>query len=99
MRLTAQQRIQIVTKIKEVLGDEVQVMLFGSRVDDSAKGGDIDLYIKTPNPIEDLAKSIMMIEAKLILVLGDQKIDIVLDAPNVQKSTIHHVAQQTGVVL
>lgn len=99
MRLTQKQITQIKKMTAEVFGDEVQVYLFGSRLDDQKKGGDIDLYIKTSNPVEDLAQSIMVIEAKLILALGDQKFDILLDAPNVQKSTIHDVAQQTGVLL
>ncbi len=99
MRITKQQRTHIVTKTKEVMGDDVQVMLFGSRVNDLEKGGDIDLYIKTPNLVEDPAQSIMAIEAKLILALGDQKIDILLNAPNLQKHTIHQVAEQTGVLL
>jgi len=99
VRITEQQRTHIVTKIKEVMGNDVKIMLFGSRVDDLAKGGDIDLYIKTSRSVENLAKSIMAIEAKLILTLGDQKFDIVLDAPNVQKNKIHQIAQQTGVLL
>jgi predicted nucleotidyltransferase len=99
MRITEQQRTQIVAKIKEVMGGEVNIMLFGSRVNDLAKGGDIDLYIKTPNPVENLSKNIMAIEAKLISALGDQKFDILLDAPNLPKSKILQVAQQTGILL
>jgi len=72
MRITEQQRTHIVTKIKEVMGDDAQVMLFGSRVSDLAKGGDIDLLVKTPSPIKDPAQSLMRIEAKLILAQGDQ---------------------------
>lgn len=99
MKITEKQHTHIVAKIKEVMGDDVQIMLFGSRVNDLAKGGDIDLYIKTPNPVENLAQSIMAIEAKLILTLGDQKFDILLDAPNLQKSKMYQVAQQTGILL
>jgi predicted nucleotidyltransferase len=32
--------------IRRVLGDDPMVWVFGSRVDDGAKGGDIDLYVE-----------------------------------------------------
>lgn len=46
MRLSPDQIQAIKTTAQDVLGDGVQVLLFGSRVDDSRKGGDIDLYIQ-----------------------------------------------------
>jgi len=49
-----------------------KVILFGSRIYDDKKGGDIDLYIDEDLSIEEIAK----IKAKLILNLGDRKIDI-----------------------
>jgi len=58
--------------IKEVLKNK-KVILFGSRVDDSVKGGDIDLYIDEDLDIEEIAK----LKAKLIKKIGDRKIDIV----------------------
>lgn len=45
------------------------IYLFGSRVDDNNKGGDIDLYIKT----EDTDKLV-----KLKNLIGEQKKDVVL---------------------
>ena len=58
--------------IKEVLKNK-KVILFGSRVDESVKGGDIDLYIDEDLDIEEIAK----LKAKLIKKIGDRKIDIV----------------------
>jgi len=49
-----------------------KVILFGSRIYNDKKGGDIDLYIDEDLNIQEIAK----IKAKLILNLGDRKIDI-----------------------
>ena len=43
MRLTDQQHAIIRTTVTETFGSEADVWLFGSRVDDAKRGGDIDL--------------------------------------------------------
>lgn len=47
MRLTAQQTVHILTCTREILGHDANVTLFGSRLDDSKRGGDLDLLIET----------------------------------------------------
>ncbi len=44
MRLTPRQQQIIREAARDVFGTEARVWLFGSRVDDSRRGGDIDLY-------------------------------------------------------
>ena len=46
MRLTSAQHQDIKKYFLEVF-EEGQIYLFGSRVDDAKRGGDIDLYIRT----------------------------------------------------
>jgi len=60
-------------------GTDVQVFLFGSRVDEAKKGGDIDLFIKNRN--EELLTLEVKIQflAELKTQIGDQKIDVVFD--------------------
>ncbi|KAF3981977.1 MAG: nucleotidyltransferase domain-containing protein [Methylococcales symbiont of Hymedesmia sp. n. MRB-2018] len=53
------------------------VFLFGSRVDDNIKGGDIDLYIVTDNR-KHLNKKKIDFLVDLKHKIGDQKIDIVV---------------------
>jgi predicted nucleotidyltransferase len=47
MRLTSYQETIIKKLTAEIFGSDARLMLFGSRVDDTKKGGDIDLYIET----------------------------------------------------
>jgi len=42
MRFTEQQIIFIKEKVEDIFGSEAVVRLFGSRVDDEMRGGDID---------------------------------------------------------
>lgn len=76
MRLTAFEISAIKQAAQTVFGAGAEVFLFGSRVDDAKRGGDIDLYIK-PQSGNDLAHKIkfqVLLEQKI----GEQKIDVVL---------------------
>ncbi|RKZ42061.1 MAG: nucleotidyltransferase domain-containing protein [Candidatus Parabeggiatoa sp. nov. 3] len=98
MRLT-QQEIQIIkSTVREVMGEKASVWLFGSRVDDSKRGGDIDLLIETDlsEPRERLLKK-SQLWAKLQLRLGEQRIDIIMAATHSEKQKlIEQVARETG---
>lgn len=74
MRLEIQDRSVISDAIHRADPDAI-IYLFGSRVDDAAKGGDIDLLV--------LSKKIHLMEkidilAQLHQSLGERKIDIVV---------------------
>jgi predicted nucleotidyltransferase len=53
--------------------------LFGSRLDEDRRGGDIDLLIATDLPPGQAARRRIDLLADLWLELGERKIDIVLD--------------------
>ena len=55
-----------------------QIYLFGSRVDDSKKGGDIDLYFVLTN-FDDLFDKKIKFLSRVKRELGDQKIDIIFN--------------------
>jgi predicted nucleotidyltransferase len=99
MRLTEQQIQVFKSTAHAVLGEGAQVTLFGSRVDDAKKGGDIDLLFTAPANIDNPAQTVGRIYAQLVRQLGDQKIDILLKAPNLQLQPIHTMAEQNGIQL
>jgi len=55
-----------------------EIFLFGSRVNDSKRGGDIDLFLEITNHTDLFEKKIKFL-ARLKRSLGDQKIDIVFN--------------------
>lgn len=99
MRLSEYQKNTILDVTQTVLGADASVTLFGSRVDDTLKGGDIDLLIETKHEILHPADTKALIAAKLIMKLGDLKIDVLLSAPNLRHYPIHDIAKKKGVRL
>ena len=63
MRLTAKETEIIINTVCEIFG-ECQIILFGSRLDDSRKGGDIDLFVIPKEKCDLLSKKIKAV-AKL----------------------------------
>ena len=47
MRLSAAQTEVIVHCVRQQFGPDARVMLFGSRLDDTVRGGDLDLLIES----------------------------------------------------
>lgn len=101
MRLTEQQRRIIRSTVAETFGVVRGVWLFGSRVDDSKRGGDIDLLIETNQmDVESIMRAEISFASKLQTKLGEQKIDILVDYPSRKnRLPIFSIARQTGVLL
>lgn len=74
MRLRDEERKAIVSSVLK-LDPEAEIYLFGSRVDDQMKGGDIDVLILSGN-LKFSDK--LAIKKSLFLSLDEQKIDIVI---------------------
>lgn len=97
MRLTREQQTAILAASAEAFGVGAGVWLFGSRVDDHKKGGDIDLLI-CPGPDatdQPFSRKIRLL-TQLERVLGVRKIDVVIEAPNDTRPIIE-IAHATGV--
>ncbi len=95
MRLNQKQLSSIRTNFTNFFNDG-KIYLFGSRVDDSKKGGDIDLYISTKSK-ENLAYKKIQFLAKVKREIGEQKIDVVFDYG--QDRLIDKKAKEEGIEL
>ena len=98
MRLNNIQIKTIKKYTSQVFGKEAKVYLFGSRINDEKKGGDIDLLVVPALEIENERAKVNELNVKLILSLGDQKIDIVVKRPS-DIRYITEVALKTGIEL
>ncbi len=101
MRLTEQQRQIIRDTVTETFGGKAKVWLFGSRVDDDKRGGDIDLLIQTDQvDIDEIVRTEINLLSKLQMRLGEQKIDVLLDYPSRKsRPPIFTIAHQNGILL
>ena len=77
MRLSQKYIDVLKDKFLEFFGDG-EIYLFGSRVNDNKKGGDIDLYLKVEDHNNLFEKRIKFL-SRVKRVLGEQKIDIVFN--------------------
>ena len=88
----------IVALAREHFSATANVWLFGSRVIDDAKGGDIDLLIEDvviDDPV--LKKSAFRIDFEKRW--GEQKLDIILLEKSQSLLPIHEIAKTEGILL
>ncbi|MGH8471649.1 MAG: nucleotidyltransferase domain-containing protein [Gammaproteobacteria bacterium] len=101
MRLSEKERSVIREAVGEAFEGRARVWLFGSRVDDALRGGDIDLYVETDLPFERSFPARMQLGLVLEERLGEQKIDILVRHAGMggDPAPIYRVARETGVPL
>jgi len=95
MRLSKEYINVIKNAFNEVFKDG-EIYLFGSRVDDNKKGGDIDLYLILKDKSNLFEKKIKFL-AKIKKILGEQKIDVVFNKDS--NRLIEKEAKKWGVKL
>jgi len=99
MRLDHQQ-IELLKRLAlELAGPQARLRLFGSRLDDTQRGGDVDLLLEMPAAVADPAVLIASMSARASRSLGGRKVDVLLAAPNLKRLPIHEAAFARGVVL
>jgi len=101
MRITADQ-LRIVKKLsRHYFGEDAELWLFGSRVDDKQKGGDYDFLIETSltNPDEIISRKIDMItQLQSSYPFEDEKIDIIVKRRQSSfDMPVYHIVKDEGV--
>ncbi|MDP2430926.1 MAG: nucleotidyltransferase domain-containing protein [Pseudomonadota bacterium] len=95
MRLSSEDTNAIKETFLQVF-DKGELYLFGSRVDDSRKGGDIDLYVVADDKVQLGEKRIEFL-ARVKQRIGKQRIDLVVDRGT--RRPIDEIAKAEGLLL
>lgn len=99
MRLTDYQ-IRIIRQLAhQVAGDQSRVRVFGSRLDDAARGGDLDLMLELPEPVENPALLAAQMSVQVSRAMHGRKVDVLVSAPNLMRLPIHDMAFKEGELL
>jgi len=99
MRLSESTCAVIRSTVQDVFGSGATVKLFGSRINDNARGGDIDLLVELASASTELERKTLQLITKLQLRIGDQPIDLLVLDPSTPRQTIHEHAILTGMTL
>jgi predicted nucleotidyltransferase len=99
MRLSDYEIESIKSLASEHFGADVQVFLFGSRIDDQQRGGDIDLFIRNLDGAQLNTRTKIKFLTDLVIKIGEQKIDVVLDSADRRNSEFFKTIYQTGIQL
>jgi len=99
MRLTTSQIETIRQLARQVAGSQSRVRVFGSRIDDTAHGGDIDLMLELPEPVDNPALMAAQMSALVSRAMHGRKVDVLLSAPNLMRLPIHDIALKEGQLL
>lgn len=100
MRLSDRELTAIKSSFQKHFGPNDHLWLFGSRADDTRKGGDIDLYVETELSAKEAVQGKIKFDAELMMTIGEQRIDIVLNLVHSDtKLPIYEIAKETGVIL
>jgi len=97
MRLKVEEKNKIVYYAKEFFGKDIKLYLFGSRVDDNKKGGDIDLFLESKENI-DMRTQVNFLAA-IYKEITQRKIDLLIKTPSSEDLSIYKTAKKEGVLL
>jgi predicted nucleotidyltransferase len=99
MRLSTLEHNIVLEAARRHFGESAEVWLFGSRVRDDARGGDIDLLVELPAPVASPLSLALAFEADIQSELDDPKVDVLVHTAGEEASPICRLARETGVRL
>ena len=98
MRLTPDEIAAIKTATREAFGKTAVVRLFGSRVHDDLRGGDIDLHVEV-DPLRNERDARYDFESALFRRIEPRKVDLVISQRGKAPRGFERIAYRDGVVL
>lgn len=98
MRLTAEEVEAIRNAACEAFGPTAVVRLFGSRVHDHLRGGDIDLHFEV-DPGCDTDDAVDRFENLLFRSMDQQRIDKIFTVRGASRGPFEEIGYRDGVVL
>jgi predicted nucleotidyltransferase len=99
MRLTDDQVRVIREAVAASAGPDASVRVFGSRLRDDVRGGDLDLLVELPQAVDRPARLIATLGSRISRSMHGRRVDVVLLAPNLRRLPIHDVALNEGQLL
>jgi predicted nucleotidyltransferase len=97
MRISCKIKEMLVDAAKRFFGDDCKVYLFGSRVDDSKNGGDIDIFIETVKEVSIHSEIDFLVEVEKNIT--SRHVDLVVKTPSKKHRKIFETAKKEGVLL
>lgn len=99
MRLTADEVAAIKAAAVQAFGETAVVRLFGSRVDDAERGGDIDLHVEI-DKIDNIWLAKGLFEDHLFRRIEPQKVDLIITQRHGKPPRgFERIAYRDGIVL
>jgi predicted nucleotidyltransferase len=83
----------------QIAGAEARLRVFGSRLNDNARGGDLDVMVEMDTPVPEPALLAARLSARLSRAMQGRNVDVVISAPNLLRLPIHDIAFKEGVLL
>jgi predicted nucleotidyltransferase len=99
MRLSPHSQAIIQQAVALRWGDRATVRLFGSRLDDAAKGGDIDLHVHVQGGVDNPIWEAALLAAQLQRQLDGRKVDVRLLSGAQGVLPVDDIALSEGVLL
>lgn len=91
MRLTQEQTLLITQAIFCLAGEDARVFLFGSRLNDNAKGGDVDLLVETVTPLSLISRAKIKLQLETDLGLS---VDVIAQTLGVAPTPFQAIARK-----
>jgi predicted nucleotidyltransferase len=105
VRISETVKDALIRSILRHFPDVKRIFLFGSRTDDSKRGGDIDILVETPEDEQVRYTHAAQAVAEIHRTIGEQKIELVVAYPEGSEEderdprVVVRIARETGIVL